>query len=375
MVKMSDILKKIKEGKVKEERPLPGPTQPLPETQIPQAPEQKIPIQAKPPIPSGTTPEVRISSIVVKEARPASHEETVKLYEETVSMMRVILKEKKDINDCKFIDIKRITEQAEKIVEQLVLENENLLMLSFNGYPTPEEYFPYHSVNVCIYSIEVGLGLHYEKPSLIDIGISSLLHDVGMTRYLNLAYQPRKLDTKELNEIKKHPDVGRQILENIISLNNVLIQTVSQVASQEHERLDGSGYPKGLKQNFINEYARIVSIVDVYEAMMHPRPYRSAYLPSQVFQEIMADKDKFDHKIIKVLVGRVGLFPIGSYIELNTKEIAQVVKVNREYPTRPTVKVIRDAEGNILKEPKTFDLMSKTGLYVKRCISLKKEAK
>ncbi|MFH1783717.1 MAG: HD domain-containing phosphohydrolase [bacterium] len=373
MIRISDIFKKAKENedneKIVEESPpksvrkkiSPKPVKPKAvEKVVP--PETKADKEQKPRVeePRKEEPEtsgVRISSLMGKKSKTASGKETLNIYEETMSLMRETLK--KDI-DYESIDASRIIAQVEKVIEQLVLGNENMLMLAFIKDSRDENYLLCHSVNVCIFSIEIGLGLGYEKSKLIDLGVSAILHDIGMVEYMYLVKHPRKLTPKEYEEIKKHPIKGSEILEKINGLNKVALY----VAHQHHERIDGSGYPRGLKEEFINEYAMIVSLVDGYEAMMNMRVYRDEFLPLEALREILDNKKAFANKLIKILIDRIGIFCVGSMVELNTKEIAQVVKINRRVSMRPVVKVIYEANGKEPKETKILDLTDHHNVYI-----------
>lgn len=359
MARMSDILRKAKERKARREGRA-VPPEPVKEKVAPEpeAYEEKKPEverrEAKPEI-----YKVRMPSIVRKEARVASSEETMKLYEELVSLMGEVLKE--DI-DYESIEAERITVQVEKLIDQLSWGNERMLGLALVKNSIDENYLPRHSVNVCIFSIEVGLGLGYGRARLVELGISALLHDMGMPKYLHLANQPRKLTAKEYNEIKNHPIGGSEILKKIKGLNKVAIY----VARQHHERINGSGYPRGLKGESINEYAKIVSVVDVYEAMLHRRAYRNGHLSLETMQEILTNKKAFEYKLIKILIEEIGVFPLGSLVELDTKEIAEVIKLNRGVPLRPVVKIIYDADGKQPSETKVLDLVTQPTIYIKR---------
>lgn len=374
MVRMSDILKKLKEKKEKEEAPSqPAPLEPRPFMKgRDEPPETKFPAQPKPEV-SHTPLEVKLSPVVMKEVKITSSEENLKLYHETESLISELLKKYINITECKLEDIKKLAAQVEKIINQLILGNDELLMLAFSANYVHDDYLPPHLVNVCIYAIEVGLGLNYTKPELMDLGLSALIHDVGMIKYKDLAYLPRKLTSKEKEEIKNHPIVGVQILENIINLNKALIRTVKE----EHERCDGSGYPKGLKEKFIDEYAKIIGLVDTYEAMTHQRSYRSDghLLPQEAIREILSTKDVFLPKVIKVMIERIGIYPVGSFVRLNTKEIAQVIKFNHEYPLRPTIKILYDTNSEKLKEEKVLNLAVLPNIYIAKSISIEKEVK
>ncbi|MCK4784160.1 MAG: HD domain-containing protein, partial [Desulfobacteraceae bacterium] len=260
------------------------------------------------------------------------------------------------------IDAKRITIQAETIIEQLRLGNEKLPELALTQESKDENYLYCHSVNVCIYSIVMGLGLGYDKLKLTELGISALLHDIGMTEYLHLANHSRKLTSGEFKEIKKHPLKGTEILESVKNLKKAALYAVHQ----GHERENGTGYPRGLKKDSINEYAGIISIVDTFEAMTHPRAHRNEFLPIEALQKILNDKKAFKRKLIKMLIERIGIFPIGSFVELNTREVCRVIKLNHEVPLRPVVKIIYDAAGEEPEQAKIIDLTAQPNVFIKK---------
>lgn len=380
---MLDILKRAKERerKAKEERqkkpfiesdqqeapPAPEPVKPVKEVVPPEVKADEI---EKPKIEQQPeareereeglkTSEVRVSPVVMKGTKVASSKESLELYEVLMFLMKEILKENTNPES---IDVKQITAQIEKIVAQLSLDNEKLLELALIKNSKDESYLLCHSINVCIFAIVIGLGLGYEKSKLIELGISALLHDIGMVNYLHLSNQPRKLTTREYNEIKNHPIKGSEILQKVDNL----VKIASYVAHQQHERIDGSGYPRGLRRESIHEYSKIVGIVDVFEAMVHQRLYRNEFLPLEAAREILTNKNKFEHKLIKILIERIGIFPIGSYVELNTKEIGQVVKLNHAVSLRPVVKIIFGADGEAPKEAKTLDLTTQPTICIKK---------
>ena len=376
MVRITDILKRAKEGKeakesegkADEKRQKESP----PEHSQQEVVSPKADEQTKE---KAEISDVRISPIVKKEGKITSIEETMELYEETILLIREILKENIDYD---LIDAKRITAQIEKIVNQLSLGNEEMLRLGLIKNSLDENYLFCHLINVCIFSIEVGLGVGYERPKLVELGISALLHDIGMPQFLHLSNQPRKLTAEEHGEIKNHTKNGSDILEKIKNLN----KTISYVAYHQHERLDGTGYPESLKEESINEYAKIVGLVDTYEAMTHQRRHRNEFSPLETIQEILKDKKSFEYKLIKVLIERIGPFPVGSLVELNTEEIGQVIKLNHKVPLRPVVEVKvrgdrrkhkpdrRDCEPNTKKPKKTrvLDLTAHPTVHIKKTI-------
>lgn len=313
------------------------------------------------------TSEVRISPLVLKEAKVVSDKEDLELYAETVSFMKEILQ---GSGNDGFIDTARITALTDKIVGQLSLNNGKLYSLAFAGDWQDEDHLPCHSVNVCILSIEVGLGLGYSRPELIELGISALLHDIGMAEYAHISNQTEKLTAEEYSQVKEHTDRGLQILKK----NGNLSERALQVSRQHHMRLDYSGYPEEPEAESIDEYSRIVGLADVYQAMVHPRPYRDRFLPLEAMREILATKKAFEPRLIKTLIEKIGVYPIGSLVELNTKEMAEVIELNHSVHLRPVAKfrIIRDSDGGKLKLNKLLDMTARTGINIKKVMLRKR---
>jgi len=301
------------------------------------------------------SPQVTVSSVVNK---ILSDQESENLYTEALALIR---ETQKTAKDDKSLDCARITQQVEKIVDQQVLSNNRLLWLAGLDDAGDESYLARHSLNVCIYSLELGLGLGYNRQELVNLGLCAFFYDLGMVKYLDIALAPRKLSPEEYSKIKNHCLEGLQILEKIAGLDKAVIQA----AQQHHERLDGSGYPEGLRGVSVGMPARILSITDVYEAMTHKRAYRNKHLSLDAAREILNNKDKFEQKIIKILIDRIGIYPPGSAVRLSTKEIAQVRKLNYGIPLRPVVQIIYDVDGQKLKETKIVDLITQPTIYIK----------
>ena len=358
MVKISDILKrgrgeeeepgkkKPEEEKVKEEKVSFGP---------PKEVEKKVPLRAKKEEEPAAA-HVEISRVIMEKTK-VGRPEPDQIYQEFIALIKDILAKGKRSEP---IEGRQIVEKVDRLVDQLALAGEELIALT--GRATPDNYLYAHSVNVFFLSIRVGLGLGYNKSRLNELGVSSLLHDVGMIKVMDIAREPRRLTGEEYEAIKEHPIYGVEILKKVKDLAKAAIY----VTHEQHERMSGTGYPRGLKDDEINEYARIVGLVDAYEAMTHPRPYRKKFLPYEALKEILKDKVLFDPRFLKILIKEIGVYPIGSWAELNTGEVSKVVRVNKGFPLRPTVNVIFDTEGRKLDEVKSIDLTKHPTLYVKK---------
>jgi len=113
----------------------------------------------------------------------------------------------------------------------------------------------------------------------------------------------------------------------------------------------GQGYPRGLKGNEIHDYARIIGLVDSYEAMTHNRPYRKALMQSFSAKELIKAKSAlFSQLVIKVFLKEISLYPLGSYVVLNNKSIGEVIATDHNHPLRPTVRMLYDGDGNQVRD-------------------------
>ncbi|HEX8948805.1 MAG TPA: HD domain-containing phosphohydrolase [Dissulfurispiraceae bacterium] len=220
-----------------------------------------------------------------------------------------------------------------------------------------------HSLNTAIVAARIGIGLGKNGEELESLATLAFFHDVGMLMVpQKIVLKPGKLTSDEFSHIKKHPEHGHRILQRLAGGLGDIADTIYQ----EHERHDGSGYPRGLKAGEINEYSFIIGISDIYAAMIQPRPYRPRYLPFDAVKRIIASaKGQFPHSIIKTLVNEFSVFPTGIYVKLNSEEIGRVITASRIAPLRPVIEILYDANGQKLKEPREVDLMRDHVLQIK----------
>jgi len=219
-----------------------------------------------------------------------------------------------------------------------------------------------HSANVCIYSLMLGKGANYPPEQLIELGITALLHDIGMVFLSKEIVNKRgKPTASELKQIRKHTYYTYKTLQ---TLGEKYLR-IAKVAYQEHERENGKGYPNGLKGDEIHDYAKIIGIVDVYEALTHHRPHRRSYMPHDAVKLILGtQKDLFSNDVKRLLLIKLSCFPLGSYIKLNSKAICKVIEVSEDSPLRPTVKILFDSQKRKLPKKKIIRLKEAPLLYV-----------
>ena len=219
-----------------------------------------------------------------------------------------------------------------------------------------------HSVNVCIYALMLGIGVNYSRKQLIELGITAILHDIGMVFIpQEIVEKNGKLTASEIEKIRKHPYYTYKILQTL----GEKYSWIAKVAYQEQEREGGQGYPRGLKGDEIHDYAKIIGIVDVYEALTHHRPQRKGYMPHEAVKLILGtQKELFSNEVKRLLLTKLSCFPLGSYVKLNSKAICKVVEINEDSPLRPTVEILFDSQRRKLSRKKVINLADAPLLYI-----------
>ncbi len=318
---------------------------------------------------SGETPPQKVP---LPEVSPTPEEknlhESIVLYREAMEWVK---KKFKEAAQGPISDIAGATGIVERFLKYLTGDGEELLVLTLALSPKEDPYLYYHCVNVTILSIKVGQGLRYRQEDLVLLGIAALVHDLGMAKVpADLVERKESLSDEEMKMVRKHPVYTIQLLEGAKGLDQVILDAVSH----EHERLDGSGYPKGLRQEQVSEFGGIIALVDVYEALTHPRPYRKRHTPDEAMKMILYSMEhQFKNglvQILKALVKELSIYPVGSFVQLNTSEIGQVVKVNKNFPLLPVIDVWLDTSGSRLSEIKRVNLAQEPLVHIKKSVDI-----
>jgi HD-GYP domain-containing protein (c-di-GMP phosphodiesterase class II) len=245
---------------------------------------------------------------------------------------------------------KEIRKLFNTILEELKQNSSALLHLA-NIYST-DSFLYHHSFNVTIMALMVGLKLKLDERQLIELGIGTLLHDIGKLAIPDaIINKPGKLTKEEFEIVKTHTTQGYEMLKRQGDISAL----AAQIALLHHERYDGTGYPRGIPGKEQHLFGRIVSVCDVYEALTANRVYRKGHLPHQAFEYILGGGGThFDPDIVNTFVKTIAVYPIGSEVTLSTGERAVVTEVNVYCPHRPKLRVLFDANGNPLENP--YDL-------------------
>ena len=217
-----------------------------------------------------------------------------------------------------------------------------------------DDYTFRHSVHVMVMSLILGRGLDMPSETLSSLAMGAVLHDIGKTRIpLEILNKPGALDPEEMEVMRRHADLGAQILD----LDPRLAPEVREVLRQHHERWDGSGYPRGLKGRGIHPFARQVAVADVYDALASARPYKSQRFAHEVFQFVAARGGTlFDPQVVAVFSHVTTPYPRGTWLILSSGHVGMVTRVERGHTLRPEVTAVHHLKTGPLARPLMIDL-------------------
>jgi HD-GYP domain-containing protein (c-di-GMP phosphodiesterase class II) len=261
------------------------------------------------------------------------------------------------------IDISSVIQHLRHIIESDLIEPLYYCLVFEGG---KESTLAEHAIEVTVVSLLVGLGMDYDKKRLLPLAMVAFLHDVGMHKMPTAILRKKgRLSDREFQEIKRHSEVSAGILSKLGDKFGWL----ANLSVQVHERVDGTGYPRGLEGDKIHEFALIVGLVDMYSAMIHDRPYRGRIQKTRAMKDIISsNKGKFPAKVVKVFLNQISFFPVGSHVKLNDHSAGRVITTNPEFPLKPIVEILYDHVGNKLKTPKIVDLSQQPLLYITESI-------
>jgi HD-GYP domain-containing protein (c-di-GMP phosphodiesterase class II) len=246
------------------------------------------------------------------------------------------------------------------IIQELTTELVNTLQLSnteimefFMRYEQ-DNYLYSHSVNVTFMSVMVGIWLDYNRSELTHLAMAAILHDIGMVKVSHLALLPKRLGPMERKVIQRHPDYSIEYLSRMPDIADEITDAV-----RNHHRR-----PSNSKD--ISDYSQIIGLVDTFEAMTHPRRYKAAQEPYSVIRTIIEElKGEFSSHIIKAMVDNIGIYPVGTWVRLDTEEIGFVIDVNAGSPLSPKINILLSSDEEKLAEPRTVDLTKCTNIQIR----------
>lgn len=236
------------------------------------------------------------------------------------------------------------SEAAKKVVTDLMgsiarSPEANLLLMQMRRFQ--KDLFS-HAVNVCVLSLVVGVLEDFDV-DVAGLGVGALLHDVGETRIpRNLIRKKNVLTEAERRLREQHPKLGAVLLEQ----NHDLAPCARQIVCEHHERIDGSGYPLGVRAGNLSLAGQIVAITDAYDDMLSGRN-QAVLQPVEVLRQLFMQSNagSLDRELVERIIRCLGVYPIGSLVELNTGERGIVVAANRTDTLKPTLRIVMSSNG------------------------------
>jgi HD-GYP domain-containing protein (c-di-GMP phosphodiesterase class II) len=240
----------------------------------------------------------------------------------------------------RMLDMNQIRDTVDSTVDS-VLRNENALLL-LSKIKSKDDYTAEHCINVSILAAAFGKHLGLLEDEIRVLALSGMLHDVGKMRVDDaILNKPGALTPDEFSIMKQHTTYGRNLLAALPSLDHAAVD----VAYAHHERMDGKGYPRGLPSQQIPLFAKMIGLVDTYDAITSSRVYDKGRASMQALQIIHKNKGtQFDPELAVEFIRMIGVYPPGSIVELENGEVGIVISNKRTSKLKPVILLVRDAE-------------------------------
>lgn len=276
--------------------------------------------------------------------QPPRHYQDQTSLEQEIELARAVYDQTRNLLTEQFAELKRggsldAAAARDSVIglADSVIRNPDALMC-FSQILHKDSYTAQHSMRSCVLALTVGRHLGLNREALQALGMGGLLHDVGKVRMPDeLLHKTSAYTDEESRLMRKHVAWGMTILEHTAGIPAEVIE----MARCHHERHDGSGYPAGLKGDEIGMYGRIAAIVNHYDTLTADRPDRPGLSPHAALKLLYTMRDRgFHGERVEQFIQALGIYPIGSLVELNTGDVGVVVAANRDHRLKPRVRLI-----------------------------------
>lgn len=253
---------------------------------------------------------------------------------------------------------KDLSQTVEKLIDEII--NNRHLMVNLIDLKVFDDYTFYHSVNVAVITLVLGVAMGMNRTELYRLGLAALLHDIGKIMIpREIMDKPGRLTPEEFEIMKGHSDEGYRYLRDVY---DVPVQ-VYMAVKFHHEQTSGEGYPMGLTGPDIPLFSKLISISDVFDALTSDRVYRKALSPSEAVEYVMGNSGQmFDQEIVRIFLKKVAPYPVGTAVLLSDQRVGIVVANAEGFGLRPIVQVVQ--QGQPLETPYTVDLKELTTVDV-----------
>ena len=283
------------------------------------------------------------------------------IYKEASSVMQHLME---DARLGKQVEVEQIEPISEQMIESAFRNKDAFISLS--RIKTKDQYTFMHSVSVAGLMITFSRAMGFDMDLIRQVSIGGLLHDIGKMKTPNeILNKPGKLDDNEFKIMKSHVVYSREMLEGRAGIS----QAALDVAALHHERVDGTGYPLGLKGDEISEVGQMSTIVDVYDALTSVRVYKSAWEPSVALKKLLEwSSSHFNPVQVKQFIRCLGIYPVGTLVELDSGLVGIVLKQGETDLLKPVVRIIYSARKRDYVKIREVDL-SRTDDFIKQAVS------
>jgi HD-GYP domain-containing protein (c-di-GMP phosphodiesterase class II) len=239
-------------------------------------------------------------------------------------------------------DVAKVRSITIPLLETFIEQKRMLTIL--NDLSDPKDYLYHHSIAVGILASAICGQMGFPKGQVLQLGLAGVLADCGMAKiHPSITEKAAFLTKNEFNEVKKHTVYSYQMIQD----TPLLRQEMKLAILQHHERLDGSGYPRGDKMDQVSVFSQVLAVADVFHAMTSERIHRAKESPFKVIEMIKEEEfGKFDIKVVQALLDLVGNLSIGTRVQLTNGDVGEVVFVHRDASLRPMIK--KSLDGTIL---------------------------
>ena len=267
-----------------------------------------------------------------------------------------------DAQNGKPLDLSPVEEITDKTIDE-IFKNPDALACVINIRNT-DEYLLEHSVSVSVLITIFARFLKIERPIVQQLSVGAFLHDVGKImvpeKILN---KPGKLTDDEFTTMKTHVNHSIDIIQNTPGISELSLE----VAALHHEKLDGNGYPFNIPGEKISTYGRMISICDIFDALTANRCYKDGYSHIKAFSILrsLAESNHLDQRLVNLFIKCMGVYPVGSLVELNSNKVAIVEQRNLEDPTNPKVRSFYNSKQHNYVMTEDIDLAKHNDFIVK----------
>ncbi|USD66817.1 HD-GYP domain-containing protein [Vibrio sp. SCSIO 43136] len=233
------------------------------------------------------------------------------------------------------IDLGPIDDWADDVIDTILVDPDAIKCVS--ALRSKDTYLLEHSVNVACLLVTFGKFLEFDKDTLKHLAVGGILHDIGKIKVDDkVLNKPGKLTADEFEHMKKHQVFAEEIIPTVQGLNEIS----KNVCLMHHEKLDGNGYPNGLKGEEIPIYGRMSCIVDIYDALTAQRCYKEGMSSAEAFKILLSlTPFHLDQELVYKFINCIGVYPVGSIVELSDGKVGIVWTTNEQQALKPEVKV------------------------------------